>query len=381
MPNDKRPPHEFLNHMEQKHGMSTPLAAWIFYHKMGASPQKAKSSIKEGLRPEMLEEYRQEYNDHPDRDMMEATYGSTHLINSTQGIKESMVKSRKRILSETTTLKEAMSLPGHTLWSPGTLSLIKTAYKVEDKYRVQLLQEAEDAAEHDEEVAKKLHEAEMGNAGDGPDDKEEERAGISETLAHGTEGSEGSSGTEIPPLGAEDHVVTTMENAPGKNQMRESKLKEDTGPGVIDYPMAEGPSQDPLNACIIQKMDEGMSQVEAHNACNREVQMVNGMVREALKPIITKYTTALKARDKFYQETIKGLKETIKLQDEKLKETVGGSKNGTITMRVPAGPGGMKSMRETVAGPTEEIDVLSKISSNPVDLESHRRDVLSRFAQ
>lgn len=362
MPDDKRPPHEFLNHMEQKHGMSTPLAAWIFYHKMGGDAQHAKSSIKEGIRPEILQEYEAEYK---------------RLINNSSEVRESMVKnSRKRTLSEATTLKEAMLLPGHTLWSPGTLSLIKTAFKVEDKFRLPLLQEAEVAADHDEDVAKKLEEA-MTNAGeDKKDDKKDEEDGISETLAHGTEGSEQSSGSELPSLGAEDKPPKDMRTAPGGNQM-----KEDTGPGVIDYPMAEGPSQDPLNACMIQKMDEGMSQVEAHNACNREIQMVNGMVREAMKPVIKKYTEALKSRDTRYEQIIKGLKETIKLQDDKLKETIGGKKD-TITMRVPAaGPGGMKQMRETVTGEEPSMDVLTVIASNPIDLESHRRDVLNRYNQ
>jgi len=341
MPNDERPPQDYWSHMKGK-GMSDELVGWIFYNKMGGDRAKASAAVKEGISDIDLQAYSNEYQ---------------RFLNTPKDLKETMVTTPKRnTLSECKDLKEALQLPGVKSWHPATRQLIQLAFQMADeKDMIRTLKEAEVIAKKDEDEAKKK---------------------LMETAAHGTEGSNQSSGQETPPLPASESSTGTIKERPGTSQLRET--------GVIDKMMEglDAGSQDPLNTCKIQKMSEGMSEVDAHNACTREVQMTQGVIREALKP----WAKVLKAKDL----EIQGLKEALKIQDDKIKEI---QEKGSIRMtRGPGTPGGnlpRPGLQETVGdgestGPgidNPELNQLEKIALEPGGIEAHRRDVMSRYTQ
>lgn len=238
-------------------------------------------------------------------------------------------------LSDCTTLKEALPLLQEAM--PGTRQLVKLAFDMADPADTKrTLQEAEQIMDAEEKEKEKLKEAQVpGNNKDGQ--------------------SHSSTASELAP-GPSGEKKGTMVEQPGQSQLKETE---------DGYDELEGTNTaDSSNVCVIQKMAEGMSQVEAQNACASEMKIMETKVQETLKRIML---PILKRKD----AQINGLKEALKIVDAKLQEA---TTKGTIKM------GKLQETTATAPGSVSPIGPdFSKIVSDPYELEAYRKDLLQRI--
>lgn len=239
-------------------------------------------------------------------------------------------------LSDCTTLKEALPLLQEAM--PGTRQLVKLAFDMADPADTKrTLQEAEQIMDAEEKEKEKLKEAQVPGANkDGQ--------------------SHSSTASETPAAPATPEHKGGITEQPGQSQLKETEDGYDELQGTN--------TADSHNVCVIQKMAEGMSQVEAQNACASEMKIMESKMQETLKKIVL---PIFKRKD----QEIKGLKEALKIVDAKLQEA---TTKGTIKM------GKLQETTATAPGSVSPIGPdFSKIVADPYELEAYRKDLLQRI--
>lgn len=183
--------------------------------------------------------------------------------------------SKKRTrLTEAKSLQEATNILTARKAHPAVKSMVHTAFRVnDDKEKLAMLQEAEKILEADERaLAESIKVAPGDNnrvSGQSAQSDGQTLDDIKEKNPTGTEGSR------------------PAQSIPGVSQLQEMV---DAGIGTMGSTMgASGPQQtadmgsvDPMNICVIEKMSQGMSEVEAQNACTREIQFSEAIVKRAI---------------------------------------------------------------------------------------------------
>lgn len=243
--------------------------------------------------------------------------------------------------------------------------LTSLAYRFTDE------EEKDKALQHAEEMMDVEHGGEKNAQQQKQDNKENEnpRAGTEGSELHGNPS--GDPGSDVPepeaPEGKGSGEQTASEQ-PGVSQGGGDKNVENHSP----YELMDEPPNDMMNACIIEQMGNGMSQVEAQNHCAAQMRGQMGVMKEAMKPM----KEALIKRDKIIDnqgKEIAHLKEAIQMISSK----------GTISMTKTKGPGGNLNQESLTPGqdPTvsDSLKVIEEIATDPIRTEDFKKNILNSY--
>ena len=186
-------------------------------------------------------------------------------------------------LFEAQTLQETLQILGSRKASPIYNQLVDMAWKIKDasgKIRENMLREAElnlqkDEKEKEKPLKEMIHE---------------------ESDTEGTNGKEGTAGETAQADGR-----STSDVAPpgGGSSDGSEPAQSQTGTSQLEAPLAEAVDQvadmgsvDPMNTAVIDYIDDGMSKVEASNAAEKDVSMMEAIFSKQFKkhmlPILKK---------------------------------------------------------------------------------------------
>lgn len=264
--------------------------------------------------------------------------------------------SKKRTkLTEAKTLQEGIKILDSRKAHPAVKSMVHTAFRVnDDKEKTAMLQEAENILAADEKaLAESIKVAPGENnrvSGQSAQSDGQSLEEIKEKNPAGTEGSR------------------PAQEIPGVSQLKEMV---DAGLGTMGSTMSTaGPQQtadmgsvDPMNICVIEKMGQGMSEVEAQNACTREIQFSEAIVKKAIGNLpkilnkIAENEAALAEAIQIVQNDSKN-KGIINLYDNKAKQ----------------------GFAEAVQIPGADTPKIQPLDT-PEQIESFKRDFNNRYIQ
>ena len=182
-------------------------------------------------------------------------------------------------LFEAQTLQEAIQILGARKASPAYNQLVDMAWKIKDetgKIRENMLREAETNLQKDEKTLQEMiHE-----------EKDTEGAGGKESGSGETAQADGRDLDSVKGPGAGSHDASQPAQSQSGTSQLESPLAE-----AIDQ-VADMGSVDPMNTAVIDYIDDGMSKVEASNAAEKDVSMMeavfNANFKKQMLPILKK---------------------------------------------------------------------------------------------
>jgi len=267
---------------------------------------------------------------------------------------------QKPKLTECKSLQEAVQVLNVRRAPPIFRKYVDMAFNIKDEtgsIAKKMLQEAEnDLQKNEDEKAKQEMEHNKNNEKD-KDNKSE--AIHTETEKNRTQGQTAQSDGRTLEEQKDKAKDTGSGSTPAQGQTGTDQLGE-----AIDQ-VADVGSVDPMNTCVIGKMNNGMSEVEAQNACAKEQSMMEAIVSKIIK---TKFAPAWKTVDK----NMKTLQEGMKTLDSKVENTRKpeltdkGLSEGVNLQNVPAAPGQTKN---------NKFDKLK----DPTDLAIYQRELTERY--
>jgi len=172
-----------------------------------------------------------------------------------------------------------------------------------------------------------------------------------------------SSGATLPSLSVEKSSPAGADSQPGKSQLQEAADE-------MASQVADMGSVDPMNTCVISKMGEGMSELEAQNACAREQGYAEAMVLNVMKKMRIPEILHSMA----YHET--NLSEAMKLVKTDVDSV---KKPGTIMMK-PQGAGTPGGNLQETSGETPGAGKVIDLT-NIADQERFKQDLMAEYAQ
>lgn len=278
---------------------------------------------------------------------------------------------RKPKLTECKSLQEAVQVLNVRRAPQIFRKYVDIAFNIKDEtgsIAKKMLQEAENdlQKDEDEKAKKELHEAEHnkeypmghqmqeteGNPPSGPEHPK----------AHDSGGKSGvsaqSDATDVDAM-HEKPTDTGSGSEPAQAQPGESQLGE-----AIDQ-VADMGSVDPMNQCVIGKMSQGMSEVEAQNACAKEQSMMEAIVSKVIQK---NFGSAWKIVDKNFKALAEGMKTLDGKVENQRKPELGekGLQEGITMTNVPAHPGSSENSK---------FDKLK----DPTELAKYQQDLRDRF--
>lgn len=250
-------------------------------------------------------------------------------------------------LFEAQTLQETLQILGSRKASPIYNQLADMAWKIKDdtgKIRENMLREAEINLQKDEkDLAESIHE-----------EADTEGAGGKESGSGETGQADGRDLDAVAPPGEGSHDGSTPAQSQSGTSQLEAPLAE-----AVDQ-VADMGSVDPMNTAVIDYIDDGMSKVEASNAAEKDVSMMEAIFSKEFKkhmlPILKKM-----------QATVHMTSEAIVAVDGKVES---GKKGLELT-----GPG----LQETITFPGLDTSSKKTARIDEIPIEETRSEISKKY--